>query len=460
MNNICAVILAAGQGTRMKSNLPKVMLEVQLKPMLGWVIDAAKSADISNICIVTGHLRERVDAYVGDTCKTVFQSERKGTGHAVMMARDFLCEHKGGCVLVCCGDAPFLDSSTIAGALAQHTETGDAVTVISANLSDPTGYGRLVRGENGGLLAIVEHKEATAEQLAITEINSGAYWFDVDALLGILDSGKLQASSLTGEYYLTDAIELLIAEGKGAGAYIAESAAVVYGANNPRQLFELNSIAREMILAKHIDGGVSMPCTDGIIIGPDVEIAANTTILPGTILSGKTVIGSGCRIGPNSVVEDCTVGDNVILNATQARKSIILDNTDIGPFSQVRPNCTIGPNVHIGDFVEVKNSVLGTGTKVAHLTYVGDSDVGERVNFGCGCVTVNYDGQHKARCTIGNDAFIGCNTNLVAPVTVGNGAYTAAGSTITEDVPSDALGIARARQQVKDGWAAAKRAKK
>ena len=209
-----------------------------------------------------------------------------------------------------------------------------------------------------------------------------------------------------------------------------------------------------------IADGVSLTCTDGVIIGPDVTIGSQTVILPGTILKGRVTIGSDCTIGPNTMIENSTIHDRVIINASQVKQSEIFEGTDIGPFSQIRPNCKIGPKVHIGDFVEVKNSVLDEGTKVAHLTYVGDSDVGKRVNFGCGCVTVNYDGQHKARCTVGDDCFIGCNTNLVAPVSIGAGAYTAAGSTITNDIPSDALGIARARQVVKDGWAAAKRSDK
>ena len=248
--------------------------------------------------------------------------------------------------------------------------------------------------------------------------------------------------------------------GDAANAFTADNASVVMGANDPVQLNELNRIARTAILNEMIAEGVSLTCTDGVIIGPDVSIGSGTVILPGTILKGRVTVGSDCTIGPNTMIENSVVHDRVIINASQVKQSEILEGTDIGPFSQIRPNCKIGPRVHIGDFVEVKNSVLDEGTKVAHLTYVGDSDIGKRVNFGCGCVTVNYDGQHKARCVVGDDCFIGCNTNLVAPVNIGAGAYTAAGSTITNDIPSDALGIARARQVVKDGWAAAKRSEK
>ncbi len=457
MINNCAVILAAGEGKRMRSNKSKVLLEVQLKPMLGWVTDAIRNAGIGNLCVVTGHRREQVEAYLAGSCETVVQTERKGTGHAVMMAREFLDRHRSGHVLICCGDAPFLDSDTISDAFAQHMENEASATVISAVLDDPTGYGRLIRGSRGELQAIVEHKEATPEQLAIQEINSGAYWFEIDALLNVLDS--IKASSITGEYYLPDAVKLLIGAGKSVGAFIAQSDDVVLGANDPSQLFELNRLARDKILSRHIANGVGMPCTDGIIIGNDVVIGENVTILPGTILKGKTVIHDGCRIGPTSYIDESDIGENCIISLSQVRESKVLENTDIGPYSDIRPGSDIGPNVHIGNYVEVKNSSVAAGTKIAHHTYIGDSDIGENVNFGCGCVTANYDGVNKNRCVIGNDAFIGSNVNLIAPISVGDGAYVAAGSTITEDVPSGSLSIARDRQTNKLGWADGKKNK-
>ncbi|MBQ9902231.1 MAG: bifunctional UDP-N-acetylglucosamine diphosphorylase/glucosamine-1-phosphate N-acetyltransferase GlmU [Clostridia bacterium] len=461
--SVCAIVLAAGEGKRMKSNKPKAMMEVLFKPMLGWVIDSVREAGIHDVCVVTGHLEEMIKEYLSKTytgesvCSTVTQTERKGTGHAVMMAKGFLEAHKGGSVLILNGDAPFMDCRNISNSFFFHEAQSNCVTVISAMLDDPTGYGRILRAADGSLMSIVEHKEATMEQLAVKEVNSGAYWFSVDALLSVLDTDHIKQSSVTGEYYLPDAVKLL---GDAANAFTADTASVVMGANDPVQLNELNQIARSAILNKMIADGVSLTCTDGVIIGPDVTIGSQTVILPGTILKGRVTIGSDCTIGPNTMIENSTIHDRVIINASQVKQSEIFEGTDIGPFSQIRPNCKIGPKVHIGDFVEVKNSVLDEGTKVAHLTYVGDSDVGKRVNFGCGCVTVNYDGQHKARCTVGDDCFIGCNTNLVAPVSIGAGAYTAAGSTITNDIPSDALGIARARQVVKDGWAAAKRSDK
>ncbi len=457
MTNTCAVILAAGEGKRMKSNKSKVLLEVQLKPMLGWVTDAIRSAGIADLCAVTGHRREQVEEYLAGSCETVVQTERKGTGHAVMMAREFLERHSGGHVLICCGDAPFLDSDTIADAFSQHTENNASATVISAVLDDPTGYGRLIRGNRGDLLAIVEHKEATSEQLAIQEINSGAYWFEIDPLLEVLDN--IKASSVTGEYYLPDAVKLLIEAGKSVGAFIAQSDDVVLGANDPSQLFELNRLARDKIISRHIANGVSMPCTDGIIISNDVIIGDNVTVFPGTVLKGKTVIHDGCKIGPTSYIDNSEIGENCVISLSQVRKSSVLENTDIGPFSDIRPGSVIGPNVHVGNYVEIKNSTVAAGTKIAHHTYIGDSDIGENVNFGCGCVTANYDGVSKNRCAVGSNAFIGSNVNLIAPVSVGSGAYVAAGSTITEDVPENALSIARDRQTNKLEWASEKRSK-
>ena len=451
MENTCAVILAAGEGKRMRSNKSKVLLEVQLKPMLGWVMDAITGAGIEDLCVVTGHRREQVEAYIDGRCETVVQNERKGTGHAVMMARKFLEKHSGGHVLICCGDAPFLDSATIAEAFGQHIEREDSATVISAVLDDPTGYGRLIRGSRGELQAIVEHKECNQSQLRIQEINSGAYWFEIDSLLRVLDN--IKASSITGEYYLPDAVKLLINDGKGAGAFIASSDDVVLGANNPSQLFDLNRMARDKILSRHIANGVAMPCIDGIIIGNDVIIEDNVTILPGTTLRGHTTIHSGCTIGPHSYIAESEIGENCVISLSQVRKSVIMGGTDVGPFSDVRPGSTIGPNVHIGNYVEVKNSSVGEGTKIAHHTYIGDSDIGSNVNFGCGCVTVNYDGVKKERCVVEDEAFVGCNVNLIAPVKVGNGAYVAAGTTITKDVPQGALAIAREKQVNKEDWA-------
>ncbi|MDF2632748.1 MAG: UDP-N-acetylglucosamine pyrophosphorylase/glucosamine-phosphate N-acetyltransferase [Caproiciproducens sp.] len=450
MQNNCAVILAAGDGKRMKSQKPKVLCEVLFKPMLSWVTSSCESAGISNICVVTGNGSEQVEEFLNVRYQTVFQRERKGTGHAVMMAAEYLKGFSGRNVLVLCGDAPFMDQNTIEEAYDLHQIQNNSVTVITANLHNPTGYGRIIRGQDG-IHAIVEQKDADDEQKLINEVNSGTYWFAVDDLLEVL--GEITSENSQGEYYLTDAVELILKKGKRADAYVSRNSEVILGANDRKTLLQLNETAKKMVIQKHLENGVEFASTDGVLISPDVEIGSETVILPSTILKGNTHIGQRCVIGPGSVVEDTIVGDDVVLNATQAYQSSIHSDVKIGPFVHIRPNSEIKSKVKIGDFVEIKNSVIGEGTAVSHLTYVGDSDVGENVNFGCGTVTVNYDGVNKFRTQIGDGAFIGCNTNLVAPVKIGNDAYTAAGSTITKDVPDGALGIERGKQEIKEGFA-------
>ena len=457
MQNRCAVILAAGEGKRMKSSKPKVLHSILFKPMLDWVIDSVKAAGVEELCVVCGHLNEQVEKHVEGIAETALQTQRLGTGHAVMQAADFLSAHKGGQVLILCGDAPLINSETIQKAYEIQISGGYAATIITANAPDPYGYGRIVRTPSGVVAAIVEQKDADNETKTINEINSGGYWFEINALLDVVS--KLKNNNASGEYYLTDAVDLLINSGHKVSAYQA-SYHEVLGANDREQLFELNEIARKMIIEQHMKNGVSIHCKDGVIIGPDVSIGEDTEILPGCILRGVITIGKDCTIGPNSLLEDMTVKDGVKINASQCYQSTINNDSKIGPFAHIRPNSVIGEHVKLGDFVEIKNSVIGEGTSVSHLTYVGDSDVGRYVNFGCGCVTVNYDGIHKARTTIGDYAFIGCNTNLIAPVRIGNGAYTAAGSTITKDVPDESLAIARSHQVVKEGWAKDKIGKK
>jgi bifunctional UDP-N-acetylglucosamine pyrophosphorylase/glucosamine-1-phosphate N-acetyltransferase len=457
LQDCCAVILAAGEGKRMKSNKPKVLHTILFKPMLDWVIDSVKAAGVEDLCVVCGHLNEQVEKHLEGITQTALQSQILGTGHAVMQASDFLTSHTGGQVLILCGDAPLICSDTIKKAYETQISGGYAATIITANSPDPYGYGRIVRTPSGVIAAIVEQKDADDETKKINEINSGGYWFEINALLEVVS--KLKNNNASGEYYLPDAVDLLINNGRKVGAYQA-SYNEVLGANDRQQLSELGEIARKMMIEHHMKNGVSIPCKDGVIIGADVKIGEDTEILPGSILRGNTTVGSDCIIGPNSLLENMTVGNGVKINASQCYQSIIHNESKVGPFSHIRPNSVIGEHVKLGDFVEIKNSVLGEGTSVSHLTYVGDSDVGRYVNFGCGCVTVNYDGINKARTTIGDHAFIGCNTNLIAPVRIGNGAYTAAGSTITDDIPDESLGIARSHQVVKDGWAKDKIGKK
>ncbi|MBQ8688069.1 MAG: bifunctional UDP-N-acetylglucosamine diphosphorylase/glucosamine-1-phosphate N-acetyltransferase GlmU [Ruminococcus sp.] len=445
-----AVVLAGGHGKRMKADIPKPMLEVLDVPMLGWVIRACEGAEVSRICVVTGYKAEYIEHYLSGQYETALQSERLGTGHAVMQAEKFLQADTEGNTLVLCGDAPFMDSDTIRDALELHTAQNNAVTVITAELADPKGYGRILRSESDGIAAIVEEKDAAPAQRKIREVNSGAYWFRTADLLELLKG--LTPQNAQGEYYLTDTIGLALSSGKRAGVYLTENTDVILGANTRKDLLGLRETARRKILDQHMENGVDFICTEGVVIGTDVEIEAGTVIQPGTLLKGKTKIGKGCRIGPNCVIENTVIGEHCVLNAVQAYDSVIENNVKIGPFVHIRPNSYIRSGVKIGDFVEIKNSVVGEQTSIAHLTYVGDSDVGKKVNFGCGTVTVNYDGVSKQRCEIGDNCFIGCNTNLIAPVKLGKGVYTAAGSTITKDVPDYALAVERGTLKVREGY--------
>lgn len=444
-----SVILAAGMGTRMKSAMPKVIHKVCGRELVRWVIGASKSAGADKVLAVVGHKSDLVKAAVGDECEFALQAEQKGTGHAVMQAAEFI-KSSGGNIVILNGDTPLITAETINKAVEYHNANGSSATVITAKLDDATGYGRIVRGDDGGVLKIVEHKDATDEEKLINEINSGMYVFNSSDLLLALD--KLTPNNAQGEYYLTDTLEILLNAGRKVGAYIIENNDEIRGINDRVQLWEAEKIMQKRINEYHMRNGVTihMPETvlieDGVTIGGDTEIGANVTIKSGT------VIGSSCVIGDSSVIDNSKICDGVNVLKSVILNSAVDSGTNVGPFAYVRPNCKVGKNVKVGDFVELKNTNIDDGTKISHLTYLGDSDVGKNVNFGCGTVTCNYDGKNKYRTTIGDNCFVGCNTNFVSPINVGEGAYIAAGSTITEDIPSDALSIARARQVNKDGW--------
>lgn len=445
------IILAGGQGKRMKADMPKPMFKVLGEPMLEWVISACEDSELSDICVIKGFMGEIIDEYLNGRYKTALQAERLGTGHAVMQAIPFLEEDTSGNTLVLCGDAPFIDAATIKESLILHKQQGNAVTVVTAELDNPHGYGRIIRNGNGnGISGIVEEKDANMEQKAICEVNSGTYWFKTSDLIELL--GKLDCNNVQHEYYLTDTISGAIAVGKNAGAYKSENPDIIKGANDRKDLLALNTYARMAVINSHLENGIEFTCLDGITIERGVEIGAGTEILSGTILRGKTVIGKNCKIGPNCVVENCTFGDEVKLNYVQAYDSEIKSGVKIGPWVHIRPNSVIESGVKIGDFVEIKNSTIGEKSAIAHLTYVGDSDVGKKVNFGCGTVTVNYDGITKSRCVIGDNCFIGCNTNLIAPLKLGKAVYTGAGTTVTRDVPDYALAIDRGVLKVNEGY--------
>ena len=444
-----AVILAGGQGKRMKADMPKPLFKVLGEPMLEWVISACEDSGVSDICVIKGFRGEMIDEYLKGRYETALQAERLGTGHAVQQAIPFLKKDTDGNTLVLCGDAPFIDSTTIKESLMLHKQNNNSVTVITAELENPFGYGRIIRSKNG-ISGIVEQKDADEEQRKIKEVNSGAYWFKTEDLISLL--GKIKNNNVQNEYYLTDTISIAISEGKNAGAYKSSNPEIIRGANNRKDLLELNDYARNMVIEKHLENGIEFVCTDGVIIERDVEIGIGTQILPSTILRRGTKIGNNCIIGPNTTIENCTVGDNVIINTSQAYDSIIENNAEIGPYVHIRPHSKICESAKISDFVEIKNSTIGKKTAVAHLVYIGDSDIGKKANIGAGTVTVNFDGISKSRCTVGDYAFVGSNTNLIAPVSLGKAVYTAAGTTITRNVPDYALAIDRSELKIKEGY--------
>lgn len=443
------LILAAGMGTRMKSSRPKVIHTVCGKPLTMWVIDASKAAGADKVCAVVGHCADMVKETLGGACEYALQAEQKGTGHAVMQAMDFI-KSADGEIVILNGDTPLVTADAIKDAVEYHRTSGNKATVITAILPDATGYGRIVRGADGGVKKIVEQKDATDEEKKINEVNSGMYVFDAQSLAYALT--KLTPNNAQGEYYLTDTLEILLAAGEKVGGYAIADNDEIRGINDRVQLYEAEKIMRRRINEKHMRAGVTIRDIDSVCIEDGVTIGADTEIDGCVTIKSGTVIGGGCYIGGTTTVDNSEICGGAHILSSVILNSKIGKNTNVGPFAYVRPNCVVGDNVKVGDFVEVKNSTIGGGTKISHLTYIGDSDVGERVNFGCGTVTCNYDGKKKFRTTIGDDCFIGCNTNLVSPVSVGDGAYIAAGSTITDDIPDNALAIARQRQINKNTW--------
>ncbi len=449
MSGISTIILAAGTGAEMHSKKPKACHKICGKQMVDWVYSQAEKTGSDKIITVIGS----PDQQCSPGRIYAHQPQQLGTGHAVKIALDFLPEDCG-VVLVLCGDTPLITAKTLCDAIEYHVNSRNAATVISAETSHPKGYGRIIRDENGKISGITEENDASPQQKLITEINSGLYMFDAALLREVILS--LDNDNAAKEYYLSDTMAILLENGYSVDTYKLSSCEEIMGINNLAQLSYAEKIMQKRINKKHMLMGVTIVDPQNTYISEGCKIGADTIILPGTIIDGETVIGEDCVIGPNANITGCKIGNGTVINASTATNSTIGSGVNMGPYAYVRPGCNIADNVKVGDFVEVKNSNIDEGTKIAHLTYVGDSDVGKNVNFGCGTVTVNYDSVKKHRTTIGDGAFIGCNSNLVAPVTVGAGAYTAAGSTITEDVPDNALAIARNRQLVKEDWRAKK----
>ena len=454
------VILAAGAGTRMKSSTPKVLHPLGGRSMLAHALLAVTPLEPSHIVVVVGHGRDLVGAEVAQVAEragrpilTAVQDEQLGTGHAVGVGLAVLPDDFTGTVVVTSGDVPLLDSETLAALVSTHGRGG--ATILTTTLADPTGYGRIVRDEAGAVLAIVEQADADAAQRAIAEVNSGVYAFDAAALRSALS--RLRADNAQQELYLTDVIALVRGDGLPVRAQHVADTALVAGVNDRVQLSALAAELNRRIIERHQRNGVTVIDPATTWIDADVEIGPDTVVQPGTQLLGATAIGSGCTIGPDTTLTSMEVGDGASVIRTHGELSVIGAGATVGPFTYLRPGTELGAAGKLGAFVETKNSVIGEGTKVPHLTYVGDADIGEHSNIGASSVFVNYDGETKRRTTLGSHVRTGSDTMFVAPVTVGDGAYTGAGTVLREDVPPGALAVSDNTQRTIEGWVLRKR---
>lgn len=447
-----AIILAAGKGTRMKSGLVKVLHPLAGRPMLGWPLAAAEEAGADQVVLVAGHQAEQVQQLYeqSDTLKIALQQEQLGTGHAVACALPQL-NGVTGSVLILCGDTPLLTANTLKQLVATHQTANVAITVLTARLENPTGYGRIIRDESGRVSKIVEQKDASAEEQAVNEINSGIYCMKLDFLRQNIK--KLGSDNAQNEYYLTDLVGLAVADKAGCAALITDDSDEIMGVNDRLQLARAAAVLRGRINRNLMLSGVTMIDPEQTYIEADVTIGADTVIWPGCVLRGNTSIGEGCLLESNVQVTDCTIGDQVHLKASSVlEEAQVGDQVAIGPMAHLRPGSVLHSQVKIGNFVETKKIVMRQGSKASHLTYLGDAEIGQDVNIGCGTITCNYDGKNKYKTVIGNNVFVGSDVQLVAPVTVGDNVLIAAGTTVTKDVPPDSLAIARCQQVNKPGW--------
>ena len=442
------IILAAGKGTRMKSDLPKALHNVVGLPMVEHIARSMRKSGIERVVIVIGHRGELVEEALGDCYEYVWQKEQLGTGHATRMAAHLLQGHKGP-VIVSPGDAPLIDEHVFQKLLASHD--GFQCTVCSSIVEEPHGYGRVVRDSGGKPSKIVEQKDATTAQKAIKEVNAALYCFEGATLLKLLP--RLRNTNAQGEYYLTDMVELIATSGGKVQGLVFDDPRLLIGVNDRWQLAQAERHLRLEILRRHAMNGVTLLDPESTFVGPDVEVGVDTVIEAGSSLRGVTKVGSKCHIGPNTRIENSTIGDETrvfysnVNGVTMGRKVVC------GPFSNLRPETVLHDGSRVGNFVEVKKSEIGAGSSAAHLTYIGDATVGSGTNIGAGVITCNYDGFVKSRTEIGNDVFVGSNSTLVAPIQIGDRALIAAGSTLTSNVPEDAGAFGRARQETKEGWA-------
>jgi len=447
------LILAAGKGVRMKSSTPKVLHPVGGVPMIARVLRTVSSVKPKSVCVIVGHGGDEVRTYIRSGWpETVFVTQKvlNGSGGAVRQALSWLKKQKGD-VIVTCGDAPLIKAESLKQLVQAHRQYGNAATVLTALIENPAGYGRIVRGGDGSLDRIVEHLDATSDERNIREINTGTYCFEAKTLAAAVT--RIKANNAKGEYYLTDAIEIMREGRRRVGAVIAEEPSEALGVNQRADLAQAEAVIRRRTLAKLMKEGVTIIDPASTFIGDQVKIGPDTVIWPQTFIQGSTRIGSRCQIGPWAHIMDCQFENDVNFKASFAEQAIVKKGARVGPYSRLRPKSVLGPNVHFGNFSEVKNTVLGEGAKVNHLSYLGDAKVGKNVNIGAGTITCNYDGIHKHPTIIHDHAFVGSNVNLIAPVTLGAHSVIGAGSNIDADVPAWALALERSRMFVKKDWA-------
>ena len=446
------VVLAAGKGTRMKSAVPKVLHRALGQPLIDHVLASSASLSPASVTVIIGHQTELLRGHFATARPAVqlaVQEPQLGTGHALLQAEPFL-RGKTGTVLLLSGDVPLLTSATVRALVGHHAARGAAATVLTAEIERPDGYGRIVR-EDGAISAIVEHKDASEETRKIREINSGVYAFDLRPLFDALR--RVGSANAQGEYYLPDLVRIFRSDGLPVETVRLQDAREILGVNSRKELAEVSAILRDRKNDELMTSGVTIIDPATTWVEADVTVGADTILHPGIYLEGKTTVGSGCEVHSGVRIIDSTIGDRVTINNfCVIRQAIVEAGAIVGPFAQLRPSSRVGEDAHVGNFVELKNTTLGKGSKANHLAYLGDATIGEKVNIGAGAITCNYDGKTKHPTVIEDGAFIGTDSQLVAPVRVGRNAYVAAGSSITEDVPAEALAIARARQVNKAGW--------
>jgi bifunctional UDP-N-acetylglucosamine pyrophosphorylase / glucosamine-1-phosphate N-acetyltransferase len=451
------IVLAAGMGKRMHSALPKMLHPLLGRTLLGHVLHAVEPLAATETIVVVGTGAEQVTENVraeAPGARTVLQEQQRGTGHATRVAMEAVPD-ADGTVVVLCGDSPLLRTESLTALLETHAGTGAAATVLTARVDDPHGFGRIVRDDSGAVRGIVEQRDTTPDQAAITEINSGMYAFRAGLLRAML--GKLSSDNAQGEELLTDVVGLLIEAGERVEGQVLADPAEALGCNDRAQLAGLRNLLRDRINGDLMRSGVTMidPATTWVDV--TVSVGVDATVEPNTQLRGTTVIGAGAVVGPDTTLTDVVVGEGASVVRTHGSSSVVGAGASVGPFAYLRPGTDLGETGKIGTFVETKNSIIGTGSKVPHLSYVGDATIGAHANIGASTIFVNYDGVHKNRTVVGDAAFVGCDSSLIAPVTVGDGAYVAAGSVVSKDVPPGALGVTRTPQRNIDGWVARKR---